>query len=46
MAQTELHFSEGGGMRVAPPTSTDDHTHFQLLSDPIVVLHALESSAE
>ena len=33
-------------MRVAPPTSKEGHTHFGLLTEPIVVLHALESSAE
>ena len=46
LAQTELRFSEDGGMRVAPPTSKEDHTQFGLLPEPVVVFHALDSSAE
>jgi DNA excision repair protein ERCC-4 len=46
LAQTELQFSDDGGMRVAPPTAREDHTPFRLLSGPLVVLHALESSVE
>jgi DNA excision repair protein ERCC-4 len=46
LAQTELQFSEDGSMRVAPPTSKEDHTHFGLLTEPVVVFHALDSSSE
>ena len=42
----ELQFSEDGGMKVAPSTVKEDHTHFGLLTEPVVVFHALDSSAE
>lgn len=45
-ARAELQFTEDGGMKVAPPTSEEDHIHFRLLSESVVVFHALESSTE
>ena len=46
LGQAELQFSEDGGMKVAPPTSKEDNTHFRLLPEPIVVFHALETARE
>ncbi|CAI8009793.1 DNA repair endonuclease XPF [Geodia barretti] len=46
LGQAELQFSEDGSMKVAPPTSKEDHTHFRLLPEPVVVFHALEIAGE
>ena len=46
LGQAELQFSEDGSMKVAPPTSKEDHTHFRLLPEPVVVFHALETAGE
>lgn len=46
LPQAQLQFEEGGGMRVAAPITDEGHTHFGLLTEPIVILHALDSSSE
>lgn len=46
LTQTQLQFEEGGGMRLALPITEESHAHSGLLTEPIVILHALDSSSE